>query len=156
MVTPWWKKGDNSRAKIFLSFGATEAKPPEDSDCIMDVTETGSTIEANNLRILETVFKSSAVLIANKKSLDDPEKREKIYDIVALLKEVGLATGFHVEEDTAEALLAVLRLAVARYQDRSMWEQLVKAGMNTDVSWARSAGAYDRLFGALVRDRSIG
>jgi ATP phosphoribosyltransferase len=88
IVTPWWKKGDNARAKIFLSFGATEAKPPEDSDCIMDVTETGSTIEANNLRIIDTVMKSAAVLIANKKSLEDAEKREKIFDIVALLKGV--------------------------------------------------------------------
>jgi ATP phosphoribosyltransferase len=88
LVTPWWRKGDNPRAKIFLSFGATEAKPPENSDCIMDVTETGTTIEANNLRIIETVMKSSAILIANKKSLEDPEKREKIFDIVALLKGV--------------------------------------------------------------------
>jgi ATP phosphoribosyltransferase len=88
IVTLWWKKGDNARAKIFLSFGATEAKPPEDSDCIMDVTETGSTIEANNLRIIDTVMKSAAVLIANKKSLEDAEKREKIFDIVALLKGV--------------------------------------------------------------------
>jgi ATP phosphoribosyltransferase len=88
IITPWWKKGDNSRAKIFLSFGATEAKPPEDSDCIMDVTETGSTIEANNLRIIETVMKSAAVLIANKKALENPEKREKIYDILSLLKGV--------------------------------------------------------------------
>ncbi|HTY75634.1 MAG TPA: ATP phosphoribosyltransferase [Candidatus Nanoarchaeia archaeon] len=88
LVTPWWRKGDNSRTKIFLSFGATEAKPPENSDCIMDVTETGTTIEANNLRIIETVMKSAAILIANKKALDDPEKREKIYDIVALLKGV--------------------------------------------------------------------
>jgi ATP phosphoribosyltransferase len=88
LVTPWWKKGDNPRAKIFLSFGATEAKPPENSDCIMDVTETGTTIEANNLRIIQTVLTSSAILIANKKSLEDPEKREKIYDIVALLKGV--------------------------------------------------------------------
>lgn len=88
IVTPWWKKGDNPRAKIFLSFGATEAKPPENSDCIMDVTETGTTIEANNLRIIETVMRSSAVLVANKKALADPEKREKIYDIVALLKGV--------------------------------------------------------------------
>jgi ATP phosphoribosyltransferase len=88
IVTPWWKKGDNARAKIFLSFGATEAKPPENSDCIMDVTETGTTIDANNLRIIETVMRSSAVLIANKKTLEDPEKREKIYDIVALLKGV--------------------------------------------------------------------
>ena len=88
IVTPWWRKGDNPRAKIFLSFGATEAKPPENSDCIMDVTETGTTIEANNLRIIETVMTSAAVLIANKKTLEDPEKREKIYDIVALLKGV--------------------------------------------------------------------
>ena len=88
IVTPWWRKGDNPKAKIFLSFGATEAKPPEDSDCIMDVTETGSTIDANNLRIIDTVMKSSAILIANKKALENPEKREKIYDIVALLKGV--------------------------------------------------------------------
>jgi ATP phosphoribosyltransferase len=88
IVTPWWKKGDNARAKIFLSFGATEAKPPEDSDCIMDVTETGSTIEANNLKIVETVMISSAVLIANKKALEDQEKQEKIFDILTLLKGV--------------------------------------------------------------------
>ena len=88
LVTPWWKKGDNTRAKVFLSFGATEAKPPENSDAIMDVTETGTTIEANNLKIIDTVLRSSAILIANKKALEDPEKREKIYDIVALLKGV--------------------------------------------------------------------
>jgi ATP phosphoribosyltransferase len=88
IVTPWWRKGDNPRAKIFLSFGATEAKPPENSDCIIDVTETGSTIEANNLKIIETVLTSSAVLIANKKALDDPTKKEKICDIMTLLKGV--------------------------------------------------------------------
>jgi ATP phosphoribosyltransferase len=88
MVTPWWKKGDNPRAKIFLSFGATEAKPPENSDCIIDVTETGSTLDANNLKIIETVIQSSAVLIANKKVLEDPQKSEKIYDILTLLKGV--------------------------------------------------------------------
>lgn len=88
IVTPWWRKGDNPRAKIFLSFGATEAKPPENSDCIMDVTETGTTIEANNLRIVETVMRSSAILIANKKALEEREKREKIFDIVSLLKGV--------------------------------------------------------------------
>ncbi len=88
MVTPWWRKGDNPRAKIFLSFGATEAKPPENSDCIIDVTETGSTLEANNLKIIETAMESSAVLIANKKSLEDTEKKEKIFDIMTLLKGV--------------------------------------------------------------------
>jgi len=88
IVTPWWKKGDNPRAKIFLSFGATEAKPPENSDCIIDVTETGSTLDANNLKIIDTVMQSSAVLIANKTVLEDSEKSEKIYDILTLLKGV--------------------------------------------------------------------
>jgi len=88
IVTPWWRKGDNIRAKLFLSFGATEAKPPENSDCIIDVTETGSTIEANNLKIIDTVMVSSAVLIANKKALENPEKQEKIFDILSLLKGV--------------------------------------------------------------------
>jgi len=88
IVTPWWRKGDNPRAKIFLSFGATEAKPPENADCIIDVTETGSTIEANNLKIIDTVMLSSAVLIANKKALEEPMKKEKILDILTLLKGV--------------------------------------------------------------------
>ena len=88
IVTPWWRKGENPRAKIFLSFGATEAKPPENSDCIMDVTETGSTLDANNLKIIENVMQSSAVLIANKAGLIDAQKKEKIYDILTLLKGV--------------------------------------------------------------------
>ena len=88
MVTPWWRKGENPRAKIFLSFGATEAKPPENADLIIDVTETGSTLEQNNLKIIETIMESSAVLIANKKALDEPQKKEKIYDIMTLLKGV--------------------------------------------------------------------
>lgn len=88
LVTPWWRKGENQRAKIFLSFGATEAKPPENSDCIMDVTETGSTLDANNLKIIENVMQSSAVLIANGNALQIPEKKEKIYDILTLLKGV--------------------------------------------------------------------
>jgi starch synthase len=65
--------------------------------------------------------------------------------------QAGRATGFHVEEDTAEALLSVVRQAVAVYQDQSMWDQLIEAGMTTDVSWARSGHAYDRLFLSLVR-----
>ena len=88
IVTPWWKRGDNPRVKIFLSFGATEAKPPENSDCIIDVTETGSTIDANNLKIIETVLESSAVLIANKLALQNESSKEKIYDILTLLKGV--------------------------------------------------------------------
>jgi ATP phosphoribosyltransferase len=88
MVTPWWKKGDNPKVSIFLSFGATEAKPPEDADAIIDVTETGTTIERNNLKITETILESTAVLIANKKALADPKKKEKIHDVRSMLKGV--------------------------------------------------------------------
>jgi starch synthase len=77
---------------------------------------------------------------------------DTVVPLTAWARRAERATGFHVEEDTAAALLAVLRRAVTVYQDRPMWGQLVEAGMNTDVSWARSANAYDRLFVSLVRE----
>jgi len=88
IITPWWRKGSNPKVSIFLSFGATEAKPPEDADAIVDISETGATLEQNDLKPVETIMTSGAILIANKKSLNDPEKREKIYDVLTLLKGV--------------------------------------------------------------------
>ncbi len=75
---------------------------------------------------------------------------DTVVPLAARAGQVGQATGFHVEEDTPDALLAVLRRAEEVYRDRSAWDQLVKAGMSTDASWARSARAYDRLFASLV------
>lgn len=86
IVTPWWKKGENEEVAIYLSFGATEAKPPENAEAIIDVVETGTSIEQNNLKMIETVMRSSAVLIANKGALEDATKQEKIYDILTLLR----------------------------------------------------------------------
>ncbi len=88
IITPWWRKGDNDKVQLILSFGATEAKPPEDTDAIIDVSETGTTLEQNNLKVIETVMESTAVLVANKNSLQNEKKREKIYDILTLLKGV--------------------------------------------------------------------
>ncbi|MBC7130145.1 ATP phosphoribosyltransferase, partial [Candidatus Bathyarchaeota archaeon] len=88
IITPWWRKGENSKVSIFLSFGATEAKPPEVADAIIDVTETGTSLERNNLKSIEIVMESTAHLIANKDSLKTSEKCEKIFDILALLKGV--------------------------------------------------------------------
>lgn len=88
MITPWWRKGSNEKVQLILSFGATEAKPPEDTDAVIDVTETGTTLEQNNLKMIETIMESTAVLVANRNSLQDEKKREKIYDIVTLLKGV--------------------------------------------------------------------
>ena len=62
----------------------------------------------------------------------------------------GKATGFQFEAATAESLLNAAKEALAVYRDRSTWSRLMSAGMNTDVSWARSAQAYDRLFQSLV------
>ena len=88
IITPWLRVGENRNVQIFLSFGATEAKPPEDVDAIFDITETGTTLLKNKLKILDTVMESSAVLVANKNSLKDSKKKEKIADMVALLKGV--------------------------------------------------------------------
>jgi ATP phosphoribosyltransferase len=88
IITPWLRVGENRNVQIFLSFGATEAKPPEDVDAIFDITETGTTLLKNKLKILDTVMESSAVLVANRNSLKDGKKKEKIADMVALLKGV--------------------------------------------------------------------
>jgi len=78
--------GNNKDVQIHLSFGATEAKPPEDVDAIMDVTETGTTLKQNKLKIVDEVLTSTAHLIINKKSLKDPKKREKIFDMITLIR----------------------------------------------------------------------
>ena len=88
IITPWLRVGENKNVQIFLSFGATEAKPPEDVDAIFDITETGTTLGQNNLKIIDTVMESTAVLLANKNALKDAKKKEKIADMVALLKGV--------------------------------------------------------------------
>jgi ATP phosphoribosyltransferase len=88
IITPWLRVGENKNVQIFLSFGATEAKPPEDVDAIFDITETGTTLTQNNLKVIDTVVESTAVFLANKNALKDPKKREKIADMIALLKGV--------------------------------------------------------------------
>jgi len=111
IVTPWMRLGTNKDVQIHLSFGATEAKPPEDVDAIMDVTETGTTLKQNKLKIVDEVLTSTAHLIVNKKSLKDPKKREKIFDIITLMR--GAVNGkkylhiyLNVEEKNLKKLLS--------------------------------------------------
>ncbi|MBF0516890.1 MAG: ATP phosphoribosyltransferase [Nitrospirae bacterium] len=77
---------NNIKAEVDFSWGATEVKPPLLADAIVELTETGSSLRANNLRILHTVLVSTTRFIANKKAWEDPWKREKIQNIVMLLK----------------------------------------------------------------------
>ncbi len=77
---------NNVTAKVEFSWGATEVKPPVLADAIVEVTETGSSLRANYLRIVETVLESNTQLIANKTSLRDDWKRRKLDDIKMLLE----------------------------------------------------------------------
>jgi ATP phosphoribosyltransferase len=74
------------KAKVEFSWGATEVKPPVLADAIVEVTETGSSLRANKLRIVETVLESNTQLIANKDSVKDEWKRRKLGDIRMLLE----------------------------------------------------------------------
>lgn len=73
-------------AQVEFSWGATEVKAPRLADAIVELTETGSSLRANNLRIVETVLESTTVLIANRDSWKDPWKRQKIENIAMLLQ----------------------------------------------------------------------
>ena len=73
-------------AEVEFSWGATEVKVPDLVDAIADVTETGSSLRANKLRILDTMMESSPQFIANHRAMDDPWKRQKIEKIVLLLQ----------------------------------------------------------------------
>lgn len=85
-VTKKYLKANKVNAKIEFSWGATEAKPPELADAIVELTETGSSLKANRLKIIDTVLESNTTVIANKKTLSDPWKKEKLENIILLLK----------------------------------------------------------------------
>ncbi|MEW6040712.1 MAG: ATP phosphoribosyltransferase [Elusimicrobiota bacterium] len=74
------------KAEVEFSWGATEVKAPELCDAIVELTETGSSLKANNLKIIDEVLRSTTRFIANQKALNDPFKREKIENILILLK----------------------------------------------------------------------
>ncbi len=100
-------------AKVEFSWGATEVKPPELADAIVEVTETGSSLRANKLRIVETVLESNTQLIANKVSWTDDWKRKKLEDLkllldgaIAALGKVGLMLNVH--KDSLALVLQVL------------------------------------------------
>jgi len=85
-VTRRYLADNEVSAKIEFSWGATEAKLPELADAIVEVTETGSSLRANKLRVVETVLESNTQLIANREALKDGAKKRKIDDITMLLE----------------------------------------------------------------------
>jgi ATP phosphoribosyltransferase len=81
------------QAKVEFSWGATEVKPPKLADAIVEVTETGSSLRANNLRIVDEILASTTRFIANRPAYADPWKRQKIDDIVLMLRGAMAAEG---------------------------------------------------------------
>ena len=101
------------QVKVEFSWGATEVKPPTLADAIVEVTETGSSLRANRLRIIDTVMESETHLIANRNAYKDAWKRRKIETLALMLNAAISAQGrvglmLNVEKKNLAAVLAVL------------------------------------------------
>ncbi|MCC6265385.1 MAG: ATP phosphoribosyltransferase [Bryobacterales bacterium] len=112
-TTKKWLAENGVEAKVEFSWGATEVKPPELADAIVEVTETGSSLRANKLRIVETILESNTQFIANLGSWGDAWKHQKLQDLVLLLEgamnalsKVGLM--MNVERTNLPKVLAAL------------------------------------------------
>ena len=111
--TKRYLKSKGVTAEVDFSWGATEVKPPYLADAIVELTETGTSLRANNLRIVETIIESSTRFVANKKAWQDKWKRQKMENIALLLKgalaaeeKVGLK--MNVPENAYKKVLSLL------------------------------------------------
>jgi ATP phosphoribosyltransferase len=112
--------------QVEFSWGATEAKPPMLADAIVEVTETGSSLRANHLRIVDTVFESSTQVIANQQSWSEAGKRRKIENLALMLRgamdardKVGLMLNVRKEDlnGVLEVLPALKRPTISTLSD---------------------------------------
>ena len=79
-------KKSKVKARVEFSWGTTEVKPPRFADAICDITETGASLRAHNLKVIDTILVSSTKLITNKQAWQDKWKKEKIKDLALLLQ----------------------------------------------------------------------
>jgi ATP phosphoribosyltransferase len=142
--------------KVSWSFGATEAKVPEIVDAIVDVTETGSTLRAHGMKIIETLLTSDPVLVANRDAAADPSKRAAMDDVVTLLRGAIEAEGrvlikLNVTQEHLDAVLAVVPsmkaptvspLAEGGFAIETVVD---KRGVNRLIPELKAAGASDIL-----------
>jgi ATP phosphoribosyltransferase len=142
--------------KVSWSFGATEAKVPEIVDAIVDVTETGSTLRAHGMKIIETLLTSDPVLVANHAAAADPAKRAAMADIVTLLRGALEAEGrvlikLNVSADARDAVIAVVPSmkapTISPLADGGFAIETVvdKRGVNRLIPKLKAAGATDIL-----------
>lgn len=112
-VTRRYLEQHGVKAKVEFSWGATEVKPPVLADAIVEVTETGSSLRANGLRIVETIMESNTKFIANREAWANPGKRTKMETLVMLLQSAIDAAGkvglmMNVRREHLENVLQVL------------------------------------------------
>ena len=142
--------------RVAWSYGATEAKVPEIVDAIVDVTETGSTLRAHGMKIIETLLTSDPVLVANREAAADPAKRAAMDDITTLLLGALAAEGrvlikLNVSEADRDAVLAVVPSmkapTVSPLADGGFAIETVvdKRGVNRLIPKLKAAGAADIL-----------
>ena len=136
------EKGVN--VKVEFSWGATEVKTPTLADAIVEVTETGSSLKANHLKVIDTVMESETHLIAGKDALADPWKQEKINQIALMLRgaidaqsQVGLMLNVkHADLDAVLAVLPALNSPTVSQLSNSEWvavNTIVEEGVARDV-----------------------
>ncbi|MDV2480936.1 ATP phosphoribosyltransferase [Methanoculleus sp. Wushi-C6] len=143
--------------RLFPSYGASEAKVPDLMDVVVDLTETGSTLRKNGLKIVGQIVESHTALLANRESLGDPEKRREIEEIVTLL--LGVIEARHqvlltmnvpaaALDGIIEALPAMKKPTVSRLHgiDYFSIQTVVQKGLvNSLIPRLKAAGAEDIL-----------
>jgi ATP phosphoribosyltransferase len=142
--------------QVVWSYGATEAKVPEIVDAIVDITETGSTLRAHGMKIIETLLTSDPVLIANREAAADPGRRAAMDDIVTLLRGALEAEGralikLNVATDRLQEVLDVVPSmkapTVSQLSEGGFAVETVvdKSGVNRLIPKLKAAGATDIL-----------
>jgi ATP phosphoribosyltransferase len=156
-LTSRYLEAHGVKAMVVPSYGATEAKVPDIVDAIVDLTETGSSLRRNGLRVLDTVVTSYTELVANAEAYEDEGKRAAMEDIALLLRGAIQARGnvllkLNVAADRLEEVAAMLPAmssptitTLARGQMNAVETVVPKAGVNTLIPALKAAGARDIL-----------
>jgi ATP phosphoribosyltransferase len=145
------------KAVVIPSYGATEAKVPDIVDAIVDLTETGTSLRRNGLRILDTLLTSYTELVANPVAYADPAKRDAMEDIALLLRgaikargnvlvKLNVAAGdLAAVADILPAMSSPTITSLARGNMNAVEAVVPKKGINTLIPALKAAGARDIL-----------
>lgn len=145
------------KATVVPSYGATEAKVPDIVDAIVDLTETGSSLRKNGLRILDTLLTSYTELVANREAHEDAEKRAAMEDVSLLLQGAIRARGkvllkLNVAQGDLQKVLDIMPAmasptvtSLAGGESNAVESVVAKRGVNTLIPALKAAGAHDIL-----------